>query len=104
MPYLRNDTAEHLLVAIGRLSPTGSRFAADHAGGATDSLLCQAQAVSSLETIADMWKGGLTDDVAGWLAQDGWNAQTVQGQSLAARYGRGRGPGLHGVFVTAQRR
>jgi methyltransferase (TIGR00027 family) len=103
MPYLRNDAAERLLVSIGRLSSTGSRLALDHAGGATDSLLSQAQAMPSMKPIADMWKGGLADDVARWLAEEGWDAQTVQGESLAARYGRGRSAGLQGVFVTAQR-
>jgi methyltransferase (TIGR00027 family) len=104
MPYLGNEAAEELLESIGHLSTTGSRLALDHAGGATDSLLSQAQAMPSMQTIADMWKGGLADDVAGWLAMEGWNARQVPGDAVADRYERGARPGLHGVFVTAERR
>lgn len=103
MPYLRNDAAERLLVAIGRLSSTGSRLALDHAGGASDSLLAQAEAMAPMKEITNMWKGGFADDVALWLAQQGWDPQRVHGASLAAQYGRGSTAGLHGVFVTAQR-
>jgi methyltransferase (TIGR00027 family) len=103
MPYLGNDTAERLLESIGRLSTIRSRLALDHAGSASDALLSQAQAMPAMGSIAHMWKGGLTADVAGWLAHEGWSAETIAGGSLAARYER-EVSALLGTFVTAQRR
>jgi methyltransferase (TIGR00027 family) len=106
IPYLANDAAERLLVAVGGLSSPGSHLALDHAGGADDAVLRQARSMESLTDIASMWQGGLSEGASRWLSHHGWRTETVHGETLSTDYGRGVGPttnGLHGVFVTAVR-
>ena len=106
IPYLANDAAERLLVAVGGLSSPGSHLALDHAGGADDAVLRQARSMESMGDIASMWRGGLSDGATRWLAHHGWRTETVHGETLSTAYGRRVSPttpGLHGVFVTALR-
>jgi methyltransferase (TIGR00027 family) len=106
VPYLANDAAERLLVAVGRSSSPGSHLALDHAGGADDAVLRQARSLDSMTDIASMWQGGLSDGASGWLSQHGWSTQTVHGETLSTDYGRrvsATAHGLHGEFVTAVR-
>jgi methyltransferase (TIGR00027 family) len=102
LPYLSDHDAERLLVTVGELSSTGSRLALDHTAS-DESLLGQARAIPTMNAITAMWKGGLRESAARWLGQHGWQAETVDDQSLATKYGRERRSGPNAGFVTAKR-
>jgi len=103
IPYLSAYDAERLLITVGELSGTGSRLALDHASTGHESLLSQARAIPTMDQITAMWKGGLRDSAAGWLHQHGWQVETVDHKSLAAKYGRQNPSGSNGGFVIATR-
>ena len=52
--------------------------------------------MAPMKEITRMWKGGFTDDVALWLAQQGWGRQRVHGASHGVVRARD-GAGSHGV-------
>lgn len=91
VPYLPADAAERLLDAIGQLSFPGSRLAMDQPSLRGDSLLATASARPSMDQITSMWKGGLAEDAASWLAVRGWQPEAVQVAELEERYDR---PGI----------
>ena len=103
MPYLSGHDAERLLSAVDELSNTGCRLALDHANIADDSFLSQARAIPTMDQITAMWKGGLRETAASWLRQHGWQVETVDDESLAAKYGRRSPSGSNGGFVTGTR-
>jgi methyltransferase (TIGR00027 family) len=84
IPYLAHDDAHRLLIAVDQLSSPGSRLALDQASVADDSLLSQARAMPTMAQITSMWKGGLDDNAALWLAQHGWQAETTDPKALRA--------------------
>jgi methyltransferase (TIGR00027 family) len=88
VPYLPADRAERLLDAIGRLSFPGSRLAMDQPNLRGDSLLATASAMPSMDQITSMWKGGLVEDAASWLATRGWQPEAIQVAELEERYNR----------------
>jgi methyltransferase (TIGR00027 family) len=88
IPYLSDRDAERLLITVSELSSPGSRLALDHASGDDDSLLSQARAIPTMDEITAMWKGGLNGTAVGCLRQHGWQVETVDDGSLAAKYGR----------------
>jgi methyltransferase (TIGR00027 family) len=103
IPYLASHDAERLLITVGDLSSTGSSLALDHAGIDDDSLLSQARAIPTMDQITGMWKGGLRETADSWLRQHGWQVETVDHGSLAAKYGRQAPSSSNGGFVTAAR-
>jgi methyltransferase (TIGR00027 family) len=104
VPYLTADAAERLLVEITRHSAPGSRLALDHARGSDDPLLTQARGIAVMDEVTAMWKGGFSDDAAGWLTREGWDVVSTDGAALSEQLGRGTGNDLHGVFLAATRR
>jgi methyltransferase (TIGR00027 family) len=88
VPYLADNDARRLLIAIDTLSSPGSQLGLDQATIQDDSLLAQARAMPAMEEIASMWRGGLSGNAAGWLRQQGWQVQTFNSESLRERYGR----------------
>jgi methyltransferase (TIGR00027 family) len=88
VPYLADDDAQRLLVAIGSLSSRGSQLGLDQATIQDDSLLAQARAMPAMEEIASMWRGGLSGNAVGWLRRQGWQVETFNSASLRERYGR----------------
>ncbi len=107
LPYLGNSAAESLLVLIGELSGTGSRLGLDYGGGADDDALSEARSMDSMGDIVSMWKGGLAEGAARWLARHGWHARATVGSTVSAGYDRDIGSmarDLMGTFVTASRR
>ena len=106
VPYLTNDDAERLLVAVDGLSSPDSRLALDHAGAGDDEALRRARSMPSMDEITSMWHGGLTEGASTWLSHHGWETRAVHGKALGWRYGRHADAsehGLHGVLVTARR-
>jgi hypothetical protein len=49
-----------------------------------------------------MWKGGLGDGLAAWLSEHGWDVETHDVASVAARYGRPTTGETRSAFVTAR--
>lgn len=103
VPYLPAGAAERLLDAIGRLSFPGSRLAMDQPSLRGDSLLAAASAMPSMDQITSMWKGGLVEDAASWLAARGWQPEAIQVAELEERYNRRGISSSTGFYVAATR-
>lgn len=101
--YLAADEAARLLGAVGELACSGSQLAFDDGNIADPSLLTRAGAIPSMDQFTSLWKGGLGEDGADWLARHGWKAQTHEHETLAASYGRATPAHADGAFVTAVR-
>jgi len=101
--YLPADGAERLLAAIGRLSFPGSRLAMDQPSLRGDSLLATASGRPSMDQITSMWKGGLVEDAASWLAARGWQPEATQASELEERYNRRGSSSSTDLYVAATR-
>ncbi|MEW9556023.1 SAM-dependent methyltransferase [Nonomuraea sp. NPDC050783] len=86
--YLTAAEAGELLARVGDLSAPGSSLAFEHDAGAAARLMRAARAWPSLRHMGALWKGGLGEDAAAWLAARGWRPRVVSRAELARRYGR----------------
>ena len=96
--YLTADEAARLLTRLGELSASGSRVAFERRGAAA---VITRQDRTGIEEYADLWKGGLGADTAGWLADHGWHAENHELATVAAAYGRPLPNGSLSGFLTA---
>ena len=86
--YLTYDDAAQLLETVGQLSAPGSTLSCELGRGARQ--LAQIAATRSgagASEAVSLWQGGI-EDVPGWLAGNGWSAETHDLGALAASYGR----------------
>jgi methyltransferase (TIGR00027 family) len=101
--YLSNDEAAGLLTALGAASAAGSRLSCERGGAAAADLMGRAQHMPRLSRAAELWQGGLTDDLPAWLQRHGWEVSVHDLAAAAASYGRPALAGSRGGFVTATR-
>ena len=96
--YLTADEAARLLTRVGDLSAPGSRVSFERNNAAA---VIAEQDRTGIEEYADLWKGGLGPDTAGWLADHGWRTENHELTTVAAAYDRPLpDPSLSG-FLTA---
>jgi methyltransferase (TIGR00027 family) len=103
LTYLSNDDAVLLLTAVGELSSAGSQLSFDRDSIAEDSLLARARTLPTMNQVTSLWKGGLSENAPDWLRRHGWQVQTDDHATLAARYGRPAPDGSTGGFLTGVR-
>lgn len=101
--YLTADEAARLLTAVGELSTPSSQLAFEHGNIAGSALLAQTCGMPTMEEYTSLWKGGLGEDVPGWLSRHGWQPQIHDLAELAASYGRLVSGPSSGGFLTAVR-
>ena len=89
-----------MLTTVGELSALGSQLSLER-GGAGTSLATGAGGTAGTEHLTSLWKGGLGQDVTGWLAHRGWQTQVRDLASVAASYGRPATADTRSAFVTA---
>jgi methyltransferase (TIGR00027 family) len=101
--YLARDEAARLLTEVGELAAPDSRLSLER-GDQTARLISQTRRASPRGArLAALWKGGLGEDAAGWLAAHGWQATTHDSAALARDYGRPVPGEVRGGFVIAVR-
>lgn len=88
LAYLSNDDAVRLLTAVGELSRPGSQLSFEDNSVAGDSPLSRARALPTMDEIASLWEGGLSEPAPGWLRRHGWQVQTHDRAVLGNTYGR----------------
>lgn len=99
LSYLTAEEAARLLTDAGILCPPGSRLSFERGGSSLD----RATELPAMRPYAALWKGGLGENAADWLASHGWQPELHDVADLAESYGR-PAPGISGGFVTAVRR
>jgi methyltransferase (TIGR00027 family) len=97
--YLSADEAGALLNRVGELSAPGSRLSV--ARGTNTALIDRARSTPGTENVTSLWKGGLGEDAATWLADRGWQVQTYDTAVLADAYGRPAPEHTESGFVVA---
>jgi O-methyltransferase involved in polyketide biosynthesis len=100
--YLSAADTARLLTGIGALSAVGSRMATD----ATDCdtpMHERLRAEPGMAQVASMARGGLDEDLPGWLAARGWQPAGHDSQALAREYGHPLATWADEVFVSATR-
>lgn len=99
--YLTGEEAATLLTRLDGVSAPGSQLSCEHRDNAANSILAKARAAPEMDEVTALWKGGLGEDLAGWLDRAGWAVHTYDGATLAGRYGRSH-PDANSVgFLTA---
>jgi O-methyltransferase involved in polyketide biosynthesis len=101
--YLTADEARRLLTAVTEFSAPGSRLSFEHSPLDAAALAGQARQMPALRQYAALWKGGLGDDAAGWLAGHGWQPQFHELAALSDSCRRPVPRPAHGGFLTATR-
>ncbi len=99
--YLTHQEAVELLNTIGDLSAPRSQLAAERQATRSDELRQQVQSLPAMREFAEMWKGGLREDLGGWLERNGWTTTLHDRTQVATSLGRSAPP-PHG-FVVATR-
>lgn len=101
--YLTAAEADTLLAAVTALSAPGSRLSCERRDEANNSLLDKARATPGMDRVTALWKGGLSEDIVGWLGRAGWRVTTHAGAALADGYGRPDPDAASVSFLTAVR-
>jgi O-methyltransferase involved in polyketide biosynthesis len=96
--YLTADEAARLLTSVGELSAPSSRVSFERNNAAA---VIAEDDRTGIEEYADLWKGGLGPDTAGWLARHGWRTETHDLATVAASYDRPLPDGSLSGFLTA---
>lgn len=99
--YLSAEEAAALLTGVDGLSVPGSQVSCEHRDNAANSILAKARAAREMDEVTALWKGGLGEDLAGWLDRRGWAVTTHDGAVLAERYGRSHPDADSVGFLTA---
>ena len=99
--YLTAPEAAALLTRLDGVSAPGSQVSCEHRDNAANSILAKAKASREMDQVTALWKGGLGEDLAGWLGERGWRVDTVDGATLADRYGRSHPDAASVGFLTA---
>jgi methyltransferase (TIGR00027 family) len=97
--YLTAEEAARVLTAVGNLSAAGSRLSCERGNSRT--MAGGAAATPAMGKLTSLWKGGLGEDAADWLARSGWQTQIHHLSALAASYGRPVPRETRSGFVTA---
>lgn len=92
-----------LLTAISDLSAPGSRLSTEGQARSHDGVLDHARRLPTARWSAALWKGGLGEDLAGWLTQHGWQARSHARTAMSSAYGRPTFDRDGPDFVTARR-
>ena len=101
--YLSASEAAGLLTAVGELSAGGGQLSFEHSRLTDEPWREQARATPEMDSVTTLWRGGLGEDAAGWLASRGWQPRTYSRQALAAEYGREVPAALSGRLLIANR-
>jgi methyltransferase (TIGR00027 family) len=101
--YLSHEEAVRMLTVVGQLSPARSRLSFEHIAQDDRELISRAVAMDETGQLAMLWKGGLGEHAAQWLANHGWRSQIHSRRALAAHYGRPSDDPSSGGFLTAER-
>jgi methyltransferase (TIGR00027 family) len=100
--YLEAGQADTVLSTVTELSAAGSRLSLTE-GRAPARLISDNGADERFRTLTDLWKGGLGEPAADWLAHHGWQVTVHGKEELEQAYGRpGPGVGSEG-FLVAER-
>jgi methyltransferase (TIGR00027 family) len=99
--YLTAEEAAGLLSRLDGVSAPGSQVSCEHRDNAANSILAKARAAREMDEVTSLWKGGLGQDLAGWLGDRGWVVRTHDGTELADRYGRSHPDAASVGFLTA---
>ena len=73
--YLTAEEAALLLRRVGALSAPGSRLSFERNNAAT--VMAEGDRSSGIEDYAALWKGGLGQDPAHWLGENGWRTEQL---------------------------
>jgi methyltransferase (TIGR00027 family) len=101
--YLSYEEAAGLLTAVDTLSAPGSRLACEDRSSANESLMARIRETREVNEAVALWKGGLGDDLAGWLTGRRWLVRGHNGTELADSYGRSDADAAYVGFLTAVR-
>lgn len=101
--YLTHEEADGLLTTMGDLSAPRSQFAGERQATKHDEFRQQVQATPAMREFVAMWKGGLDEDLGGWLEQNGWTTTIHDGTQVATSLGRSAPPSNGSGFVIATR-
>ena len=99
--YLSAAEAADLLSNVGSRSAPGSRISFENSVLPGSSLLDQTRDMPSMREFTGLFKGGLGEDAAAWLASRGWQTSDHSLETLAATYGRDMPEDVGGGFITA---
>jgi methyltransferase (TIGR00027 family) len=99
--YLSAEEATTLLSRLDGVSSPGSQVSCEHRDSVANSILAKARASREMDEVTALWKGGLGEDLAGWLRGRGWRVDTHDGATLADRHGRSHPEAASVGFLTA---
>lgn len=101
-PALSPADSDRLLERLGTLAAPGSWIAYDDTG---DPALVRPLLAELDPALVPLWKGGPGGEPAAWLGGRGWDAEVVDQEEAAQRYGRAPATGaLRPRLVRARRR
>nr|BAF98641.1 hypothetical protein [Streptomyces argenteolus] len=86
-PYLSEAENDALLDGIGRLSPPGSRLAAEHLASHMLHSSSARWARDGLASLGLTWKSAV-DDPEAWMGHHGWHSRSHLGSDPQSGYGR----------------
>ncbi len=101
--YLSYEEAAGLLTAVDTLSAPGSRLACEDRSSASESLLARIRETREVNEAVALWKGGLGNELVGWLTGREWLVRGHNGTELADSYGRADADAAYVGFLTAVR-
>lgn len=87
--YLDADEAATLLTGVGALSAPGSRVSLSE-GRAPGRIIAENGGSETYRDLTALWKGGLGEPAADWLARAGWHVTRHHRTELERAYGRVR--------------
>jgi methyltransferase (TIGR00027 family) len=99
--YLDGETAAHVLGTATTLSARGSRLALERGDVATQ--VATTDTAERPDEASELWRGGLVQNPAAWLAERGWRATEHETGDVATSYGRRAPASARSGFVTATR-
>jgi methyltransferase (TIGR00027 family) len=101
--YLGYDEAAGLLTSIDALSAPGSQLSCEDRSSASESLMARIRETREVNEAVALWKGGLGNDLVGWLNGRQWLVRGHNGTELADSYGRSDADAAYVGFLTAVR-
>jgi methyltransferase (TIGR00027 family) len=101
--YLSYEEAAGLLTAVDTLSAPGSQLACEDRSSASESLMARIRETREVNEAVALWKGGLGNDLVGWLTGRHWLVRGHNGTELADSYGRADADAAYVGFLTAVR-
>lgn len=100
--YLDRDEAVSVLRTVAELSTPGSRLSLTE-GRSGRAVAEERGAGGEFAGLLALWKGGLGEPAAGWLAGEGWRVTPYSREELERAYGRAGGHEGFAGFLIAER-